>query len=178
MPGDSKRGGPDKYAAWLIIPLAALLTIILVVFYGLYQTSTVEGGSMLPNLRPGDKMLATKGYSAPIRGEIVLLHRIDAQGVPHDVVKRIIAIPGDTIEIRDDVAWVNGAREPDVGQLVAPAYGVSIAAQRVPPGRVYVMGDNRPVSLDSRDIGTLPAHDIQGRVKAIWAPINRIRHVN
>jgi signal peptidase I len=168
----------DRRAAWLIIPLAALLTIILIVFYGLFNTTTVDGESMLPTLRPADKVLLTKDYSLPIRGDIVVIHLPDENGQPHDIVKRVVAVPGDTIEVRDDVAWVNGAREPAHGIVLDPTVAVSRPPLRIPDGEVFVMGDNRPVSLDSRDIGLVPLPDVQGKVAAVFAPITRVRVVN
>ncbi len=174
----ASRDRSDRLAAWLVVPLAALLTIVVIVFYVLFSTTTVDGESMLPTLRPADRLLATKGYSYPIRGDIVILHTYDRRGRPRDVVKRIIAVPGDTIEVRDDIAWVNGTPEPGDGVYAVPAFGIDLPLRRIPQGRVFVMGDNRLVSLDSRFIGTLPIDDIQGRVEAIFAPITRIRRID
>ena len=87
-------------------------------------------------------------------------------------------MPGDTIEIRDDVAWINGSEEPHYGAVVVPSMGVYLPSQTIPAGKVFVMGDNRAVSLDSRDLGPFPISDIQGRVAAVFAPITRVRRVN
>ena len=168
----------DHLAAWLIVPLVALLAIILIVFYGLFNTTTVDGESMLPTLRPADRVLFTKSYSRPVRGDIVVIHLLDEQRQPHDIVKRVVAVPGDTIEIRNDIAWVNGSREATHGVILDPSVAVSIPSQRIPDGNVFVMGDNRPVSLDSRFIGLIPLPDVQGEVAAVFAPITRMRLVN
>jgi signal peptidase I len=164
-------------AEWLIIPLAALLAIILIVFYGLYDTTTVDGESMLPTLKPADKVLLTKDYPRPVRGDIVVIHLPDENGQPHDIVKRVVAVPGDRIEVRQDIAWVNGSREPEHPMVLDPSQAVSLQSQTIPAGEVFVMGDNRPVSLDSRYIGLIPVADVQGRVAAVFAPITRIRAV-
>jgi len=168
----------DRLAAWLVVPLTALFAIILIVFFGLFDSTTVDGDSMLPTLRSTEKVLLTKSYSRPIRGDIVVIHVLDEQRQPHDIVKRVVAVPGDTIEVRGDVAWVNGSREPTHGVILDPAAAVSLPSQRIPDGEVFVMGDNRPVSLDSRFIGLIPLPDVQGKVAAVFAPITRVRRVN
>ena len=168
----------DTRAAWLVIPLAGLLAIVVLVFYVLFNTTQVEGLSMTPTLQPAEYLLVTKDYGQPIRGDVVIIHLRDEHGAPHDIVKRIIALPGDTVEIRKDVAWVNGTQEPAYGEVISGQMGVDRPARKVPQGRIYVMGDNRVVSLDSRYIGPLPISEVQGRVEAVFAPINRIRTVH
>ena len=88
-------------------------------------------------------------------------------------MKRVIGLPGDTVEIRGDVAYVNGVPEPHRGQMVDPGHAVTTPAVTVPPGEIYVMGDNRPLSEDSRYIGTVPLSGVKGTVVAIFAPIQR-----
>jgi len=173
---DGRRS--DRLAAWAIIPLVAFLAVILIVFYGLFDTTTVDGDSMLPTLLSADKVLVTKSYSRPIRDDIVVIHLLDAQGRPDDIVKRVIGVPGDTVEIRNDVAWVNGSREATHPVIIDASAADSFPPVTVPADTIYVMGDNRPVSLDSRYLGSIPLTDVQGRVEAIFAPINRIRIVH
>ncbi len=168
----------DRLAAWLFVPLVVVLALVLIIFYGLFNTTTVDGDSMLPTLKSADKVLVTKGYPRSIRDDIVVVHLLDAQGKPDDIVKRVIGVPGDRVEIRNDVAWVNGVREPAHPMLLDPSAAESYPAVTVPEGSIYVMGDNRPVSLDSRYIGFIPLSDVQGRVEAVFAPINRIRFVH
>jgi len=144
----------------------------------LFNTTTVQGASMVPTLQSGDKLLVTKSYSRPIRDDIVVVHFRDSTGKRHDVVKRIIGLPGDTVRVQNDLAWINGSIEPSHSGIVDPSTQESFPPVKVPAGQIYIMGDNRIVSLDSRYVGTVPIADIQGRVEAIWAPINRMRRVN
>jgi len=123
-----------------------------------------------------DMVLLTKGYPTPRRGDIVFTS-VDEQGTQVEIVKRVIGLPGDTVEIRKDVAVVNGVPEPDRGQYVDPARNDTVGAYTIPPGYLYVMGDNRPNSEDSRYIGPVPASGVMGRVVAIYAPITRLRLV-
>jgi signal peptidase I len=167
----------DTLAAWLIVPLTALLALILIVFYGMFDTTSVDGESMLPALRPADKVLLTKHYNGPVRGDVVVIRIIENEK-PHEIVKRVVAVPGDRVEIRNDVAWVNGHQESTAAVILDPDTAVTVPAQRVPDGQIFVMGDNRPVSLDSRFIGLIPIPEVRGKVAAIFAPINRARVVN
>ena len=84
----------------------------------------------------------------------------------------------DVVEIRGDVAYVNGTPEPILGQVIVPQYATSMAPVTVPAGQIYVMGDNRAQSEDSRYIGTVPLSGVVGRVVAVFAPIQRLRLVS
>jgi len=168
----------DRLAIWLIVPLALAFALILVVFYGLYRTTTVDGESMLPTLRPYDRVLITRGYDAPRKGDVVVVHIPDKAGRVHDLVKRIVAVPGDTVAVTDDVAFVNGSREATRGVIVDPTDSVNVAPTRIPKGTVFLMGDNRPISYDSRFFGTVPLSDVQGKVVAVFAPITRVRSIH
>ncbi len=133
---------------------------------------------MTPTLHSGDRLLLTKSYPNPIRDDIVVVHFRDRTGREHDVVKRVIGLPGDTIQVKNDVAWVNGSIEPSHRGIIDPSTPESFPPVKVPAGQIYIMGDNRIVSLDSRYLGTVPIADVQGKVEAIWAPIDRIQRVN
>ena len=128
----------------------------------------------LPN---GDYLLITHGAKTLHRGDIVVTGVLEKSG-PVELVKRVIALPGDTIEIRRDTAYVNGKAEPDYGQIVMPQYSVSRGPYVVPTGYLYVMGDNRPVSEDSRYLGAVPLSGLKGQAVLVFAPVNRIRVVH
>jgi signal peptidase I len=169
-------GSGDRIARLILIPLAVALIALLLVFYVFFEPGRVVGPSMLPTLRSGDMVLLTRGYRRPRRGDIVFT-QVTEQGVPVEIVKRVIGVPGDTVEVRQDVAVVNGVPEPARGQYIDPMAGDSVAAYRIPAGHIYVMGDNRPDSEDSRYIGPVPLSGVKGRVVALYAPINRIGRV-
>jgi len=171
---ESRPRRADRLALALIVPLAVVLTVIILVFYVFFSPLRVDGPSMLPTLLDQDLLLMTRDYPLPARGDIiatsVLFH-----GAPDDVIKRVIALPGDTVEIRGDVAYVNGVAEPDRGQVVYAPAAVDIAPQVIPADSLWVMGDNRAVSADSRNIGPVSASDVTGRAVAIFSPVTRIR---
>jgi signal peptidase I len=160
-----------------VVPLIAVLVVIVLVFYVFFSSAVVDGQSMMPTLNNGDYLLITHGASTLNRGDIVVTSVLEKTG-PVELVKRVIALPGDTIEIKDDVAWVNGVAEPARGQFVSPAFSVSRGAYVVPSGYVYVMGDNRPVSEDSRYLGPVPLSGLKGRAVLVFAPMTRFKLVN
>lgn len=173
--------GPNRLAElmarWVVVPLIVLLVAIVLVFYVFFSSAVVDGQSMMPTLDNGDYLLITHGDSTLHRGDIIVTSVAERTG-PVELVKRVIALPGDTIQIKNDVAYVNGAPEPQLGQYVLPQDSVSRPALVVPAGYVYVLGDNRPVSEDSRYLGPVPESGIKGRAVLVFAPINHIKTVN
>lgn len=139
------------------------------------RTYVVEGGSMLPGLHPGDRLLVNQlayRWSAPARGDVVVF-RFPRPGSQKDLVKRIIGLPGDTVLIQPGLVAVNGRRiaEPYVQNAAGYTYG----PRRVPAGEYFVLGDNREIggreiSYDSHQWGFLPASDVYGRVMLVYWP--------
>lgn len=160
-------------AVWLIGPLATLLTVLILVFFVLYEHSTISGPSMLPTLHDHDYVLATKGLTDPKRGDIVILN-VNNKGVQEEWVKRIVAIGGDRVHVAGDVILVNGAPEAFKHVILTQGASGPIEDLIVQPGQVFVAGDNRAVSEDSRYVGTFPLSSIRGRVVFIYAPIWRV----
>jgi signal peptidase I len=175
-PKDPADSAGSRLASVLLIPLSLVLLVLVLTFFVFFDRGHVDGPSMMPTLLNRDLVLVTKSYPQPRRGDVVFT-QVQEQGQPVELVKRVIGLPGDTIEIRDDTAIVNGVPEPQRGQFVYPPAGDSFQPMTVPEGHLYVMGDNRPNSEDSRYIGPVPISGVMGRVVAIYAPITRIRLV-
>lgn len=163
---------PDRIARLIVWPLLLLLFALTIVFYILFSPLQVVGDSMEPNLLNKDRVLRTKTYGEPRAGDVVIVDT-GTSAPDDDIVKRVIAVAGDTIEIRDDVAVVNGSAEPTAGLLLLPGRGENRPPVVVPEGYVYVMGDNRPVSLDSRFVGPLLAEKVRGRALFVFLPTAR-----
>ena len=131
----------------------------------------VPTGSMAPTLRPGDHVLANKlayRLGEPRRGDLVVFHPPVPGGL---MLKRIVALGGDRVGIEDGVLHVNGraVREPFVDHRLVDS--VYFGPVRVAAGAVFVMGDRRSESLDSRDFGSVARRRIVGRVDLrIWPP--------
>lgn len=168
-------GRGDRIARRLIIPLLVLLTLLLAVFWVYFTPVRVEGDSMLPALQDGDRVLATRGYTTPVRGDVVRVEDIGRSGkVDARVIKRVVAVAGDTVEIDSGRALVNGESIDDAEERILSEGDVSLAEVVVPDRHVYVLGDNRPVSLDSRFFGPVPLEAVTGKVVFRYTPVNRI----
>lgn len=172
----SARPG-DRLAAILVIPLVVLLAVVLAVFFVLYTPVAVDGDSMWPGFEHGDRILVTRGYGAPERGDVVHASIAVVGEVP--VIKRVAAIPGDVVELRQGTLYVNGNAESyGSAVVITPADpSETLGPRTVPPGEVLLMSDNRPGSVDGRYFGLTPRVDVIGRVVAVYSPLNRARLV-
>jgi signal peptidase I len=99
---------------------------------------------------------------------------VERNGQPIRLIKRVVALPGDTVEVIGDSAWVNGRLSDAAPTASVGTKSYRIGPMTVPDGTVYVLGDNRPVSLDSRGIGFVPLATIDGKAVAIIFPPFRI----
>jgi signal peptidase I len=158
----------------VIGPLTLLLLMIILVFYVLFDRTSVDGDSMQPTLEHGDRLLMTKRHPLPERGDIVVFRMQERDGSIGGVIKRVVAVAGDSVESRGGLVVVNGVEE-DPSAIIRdprdPAYSGPIV---IPEGTVYVLGDNRRISLDSRHIGPVPVDTLEGKVVFVWAPITRM----
>ncbi|MFJ9587202.1 signal peptidase I [Streptomyces acidicola] len=142
--------------------------VVLVVGDFLVAPVRVASTSMEPTLRPGDHLLVLKGayrHELPKRGDLVVF---DWDGSP--TLKRVAAVAGDTVGIEDGVLTVNGrpVREPAVEMRLVD--GMYYGPAPVPDGTVFLLGDNRRNSLDSRRFGPVPVEKMAGRVVLRWWP--------
>jgi len=167
--------GARAFFDWVVVVGVALLVAILVRTF-LLAHFIVEGESMNSTLSPGDRVFVNKmSYRLhdPNRGDVVVLHEITGVS-ERDLIKRVIALPGEEIEMENCVIRINGQllQEPYLDPtFVTPGRcGQGIAATVVPEDHVYVMGDNRPGSHDSRALGTIPFDDLVGRAFVVFWP--------
>ncbi len=160
--------------SWLwrewIRPLGGAVILALFIIVFVVQSYRVDGASMENTLFHGERLMVDKltyRFREPRRGEIIVLNMPRSR-----FIKRIIAVGGDSIQERSGVIYVNGAAldEPYVDNKTTMNWGPFL----VPEGHVWVMGDNRPRSDDSRGtVGFLPNGDIVGRALFRYWPLNR-----
>jgi len=174
-PGASDRG--DRMARKAFLPLAVFFLAVLAVFYIFFSVTVVKGESMEPSLLDEDRLLTSKSYSVPHRGDIVVFRTVDSQDHREDLIKRVIAIEGDSVAVEHGVATVNGVVEQTSSLTVSPDDPTEVPLMVIQPGTVFVLGDNRPIALDSRDIGAVPLAAVRGRAVFLFAPISRMRVV-
>ena len=157
--------------------------------YFLFTPIVVDGDSMMPTLENGDRMIVNKiGYKIgdPDRFDIIVFHAPEQK----DYIKRVIGLPGDYVEYKEDQLYING--EP-IEEPYLDAYKEEITEGNltydftlkdidpsldvIPEGYVFVMGDNRRFSKDSRHIGIVDQSEIIGNTNIIFWPLNEIEIV-
>lgn len=164
---------------------AFLIAIVLafVVRAFLMTPIEVKGASMEPTLHSQERMFVNK-ISEPKRFDIVVFHANENE----DFIKRVIGLPGDRVEYKDDVLYINGKpfEEPYLneskknithGQLTG-SFTLSetpVGSDVVPEGHVFVLGDNRRKSRDSRHIGAVPIDSIVGTTKVVFYPFKEMK---
>ncbi len=170
------RPGDRRYVP-LVVALTVLLAALVTIFFVVFTVIRVRGDSMLPNLDRDDRVLFTRAYAAPTAGDIVSIAVIDG-GEPSGIIKRVVAVPGDEIELIGDIAWVNGRLSEAAPGAIVGDGTARLGPLTVPDGTVFVLGDNRPGSLDSRHLGPIPLSAVRGRAVAIIMPITRFRVID
>ena len=160
---------------WIVVIGVALLVAFVVRTFVLAHF-VVDGTSMYTTLHDGDRVFVNKlSYRLhdPNRGDVVVLHQITGAS-ERDLIKRVIALPGETIEVRSCVVLIDGRvlDEPYLDpEVVTPGNcGGETAPVTVPADHVFVMGDNRAGSQDSRAIGTIDEDDLVGRAFVVFWP--------
>ncbi len=149
--------------------LAVLVALLVRQF--VVETYQVQGVSMQPTLQSGDRVLVNKlalRLGPPRIGEIVVLH--PPLNTPEDFIKRIVALGGQTVAIRDGVVYVNGKVQPEPYLPTSCRGPRTMGPVRVPAGDVWVLGDHRAVSEDSTIFGPVPLTSIRGVAMFVWWP--------
>lgn len=154
------------------VVLTLLIFLFLVTF--VVQGYRVYGSCMEPNLYTGDRLLGNKfiyRFDEPARGDVVVFkYPLDPSKV---YIKRIVGLPGDTVEMRRGAVYLNGAEMDEQTYVKKAAHG-DFPPETVPPEHVFVLGDNRDESNDSRSWGQLPVRNIQAKAWLRYWPISRL----
>jgi signal peptidase I len=153
--------------------LAVALGLAIVIMIFLYQPVKVEGTSMNPLLSDQERIFINKfiyRFEPIERGDVVVFwYPLDRS---KSFIKRVVGLPGETVEIRAGNVYVNGRELPD--QFVPPGYldGSNYPARRIPQGEYFVMGDHRDSSNDSRVFGSVPRSYIYGKAVFAYWPVD------
>ncbi|MFD1735796.1 signal peptidase I [Bacillus salitolerans] len=179
----------QKSEAWEWIKALAIAVLLAgAIRYFLFAPIVVDGLSMMPTLHDQNKMIVNKfsyQLGEPKRFDIVVFHAPEEK----DYIKRIIGLPGDHVSYKNDVLYINGepVEEPYLqtakNEIVDSPLTYDFELEEltgqneVPDGHLFVMGDNRRFSKDSRSIGFVPMDKVIGKTGIVFWPISEFRIV-
>jgi signal peptidase I len=172
----SKSGGGFRG----VIEFVAILLVSFALVFGVVRPFIVEAfyipsESMVPTLLINDRVLVNKfiyDFTEPNRGDILVFKSVEGDG--QDLIKRVVGVPGDEIRVQNGRLFVNGERqtEPYVNQR-SPDRSF-FGPETVPENHVFMMGDNRANSADSRVFGPVPYENIEGEAFLLFWPVTRL----
>jgi signal peptidase I len=169
----NKAGG---FLEFLIILAVAFVLVFGFVRPFVLEAFYIPSESMVPTLEVGDRVFVNKfiyRFSEPERGDIVVFESVN--GGEEDLIKRVVALPGDEIEVRNGTVLVNGEEQEEPYLNRGLPFNGSYQPTEIPEGEVFVMGDNRANSADSRVFGALPVENIEGEAFMRFWPVSEIR---
>ena len=153
------------------VGITVLIAVVVFVVLQLnIQSYTVQGASMMPNVEEGEYIMVNKTRyrcSAPQRGDVIVFNPpFDS---PRPYIKRVIGLPGEIVEIRDEQVFIDGEPLEELPSIPPPHY--EMPPKEVPPAEYFVLGDNRNSSRDSSTGWTVPRENIIGKAWfAYWPP--------
>ncbi len=162
--------------------IAVALSLFVLIYATTAQPHKVQGDSMLPNFHNNSLLLTDKltyKFNEPQRGDVVVFHF--PKDPRYDYIKRIIALPGETIKIENNQIIITSSEQPH-GFVLNETYlapdAITQGKKYLPPGQsttissgeYFVIGDNREASSDSREWGTIEKKDLVGRAFIVYWP--------
>ncbi len=181
---DAAEETPERWRKqWKIVydavaTLETAVIILILLFSLVLRPAAVIGNSMLPNFSGGDRVACVHSFSGYERGDVIIISH--ATRKDESIIKRVIAVGGDTVDIDfyKGTVSVNGQvlDEPYVNTPTNLSYDMTFPVT-VPEGKLFVLGDNRNGSLDSRstDIGFINENKVLGKVVFRFYPFDRIK---
>lgn len=177
----------------IIETLVIALSIFLVVYLFAMQPHQVNGQSMVPNFQSGEYVLTDKvSYKLrdPLRGEVIVFHAPETANCPKgtgcDFIKRVLAVPGESVAVNNNTIFVNGVALPEsyIPEDFETLAGEFTKGRTITlgPNEYMAIGDNRPYSSDSRAWGPITKDDIVGRAffrywpPQVVGPINKAEY--
>jgi len=166
---------------WIFVVVVAIGAALLIRLF-LFQQYYIDGPSMQTTLMPQDRVLVNKmSYKLHDihRGDVIVFDRVTNQVQHDDLIKRVLGLPGETLEIRSCIVYIDGVQvdepylNPEQTSQIEPSARcgshTDMAPIEVPEDMVFVMGDNRVQSLDSRVFGPIDTDKVRGRAfVVIW----------
>lgn len=159
----------DGLSMWPSLHTDQLLLVNKAVYWRAHDDSLLDSIAVGPETGTGEQYF----FHAPTRGEVIVFEAPRDPG--RDYIKRVIGMPGDVVEIKAGKVYLNGKplQEPYIKNAITEANGFRQDNRwKVPPGNLYVLGDNRPGSSDSRDWGFVPIDNVVGKAIFAYWPIS------
>lgn len=160
------------------IKFIIIVFIVLILFLYVVSITQVVGNSMYPTLDNQEVLVLNKAayrFSDVKRGDIISLSYADTKYL----IKRVVGLPGDTIEFKDNILYINGEVYDETylnDDVITDDFSLQDIGYDVIPEDMYlVLGDNRQNSMDGRDIGLISKKDIIGKIAIRFWPVNRFR---
>lgn len=176
------KKGKNEWLDWIKALLIAFGLAFLVRTF-LFTPIIVDGPSMQSTLHDRDQMIVNKflyNFNEPERFDIVVFHANDQK----DFIKRVIALPGEHVAYKDNILYINGQpieekffHDMDVWTYDFELEELTGNYSTVPEGHVFVLGDNRTNSTDSRLLGPIPMDQIVGKASVIYWPFDRFEFI-
>lgn len=180
--GKTLYSNAAEYIYSVLSYLLICMMVIFVAFTFFFRLVSVEGASMFPTLITGDKIIISNFLYSPDYGDIIAVNKESAE--ESSMIKRVIGLPGDTVSINFEthIITVNGKvifENYEVSEPIDEAYDMNYPSDTVtvPEDAVFVLGDNRNNSVDSRhtEIGFIALDEINGKALFKIYPIGKIR---
>jgi signal peptidase I len=168
-----------KKSVWEWVRFILFMLAIAFVIPNVIGLTKVSGLSMSPTFQEGNLILeekVSKHFGEPELGDVVIINKKEAG---YKIIKRVMGLPGDTVEIKAGIIFVNGEAIPEI---MTSGESEDMAAVAVPDGHIFIIGDNRAPgeSIDSRDpsVGPVPLTDLDGHVLVSLMPLKKIpKHI-
>ncbi len=176
---ENMRGSRSYRNVSFLLYIALVVLVALTIRSFIAEPIRVDGDSMIPTLVHNEDMLVEKlsyWFEEPQRGDIAIVYY---PGYTESCVKRVIGLPGDTVEVREGVFYINGKALDERAYwndtIIGDMAPVSVGARQV-----FVVGDNRNGSKDSRNpsVGCIPYAKVVGRVVAVVYPFDQFESIS
>lgn len=172
FPTTSGAGTLGRALVDLLETIAPAFVIALLINFFLAQSTYVYGHSMEPNLHTDQRLVVEKvtyRLRLPERGDIVVIN-VEASEIP--LIKRVIGLPGEMVSIHNNQVFIDG--QPLVEEYLDDVVQRDYGPQQVPAGHIFVMGDNRSASNDSRYFGAVSLEQVLGRAWLSYWPLSEL----
>jgi signal peptidase I len=161
---------------WIIVVITAIISVIIIRAF-ILDSRIVPTESMVPSIQPGDRLFVEKitpRFKGLERGEVVVFVPPASSELKEDLIKRLIGLPGDTVEVKDGKLYVNDVAKNE--PYLAEPMDYTFHKVKVPEGKMFVMGDNRNRSLDSHEWGFADIKSVKGSALNTYWPLNRLKY--